>query len=149
MTRITIDVDTRAARDLFTKLADFGAEPVQLALKSIGEALYNSTRERAAREIGPDGVPWAALSPRYAKRKQRLRPGAPLLKFDNHMLGDEFSYQLGDGYVDIGTDAPYGTRQQFGGGGIPARPFLGASEDDIAEIQQILSERLQAALDED
>jgi len=41
--------------------------------------------------VSPDGTPWAALSPRYAKRKERERPGVPKLKFDNHMLGDRLS----------------------------------------------------------
>jgi phage gpG-like protein len=144
---VTITVDDADVQAMFARLETFGAERMQLALRDVGEALYNSMLERASREEGPDGVAWADLSPRYARRKENLRPGVPKLKFDGHLLGDRFSYQVGDGFVDIGTSAIYGARQQFGGGGIPPREFVGFSDDDATEIRTILGEHLEAAID--
>lgn len=116
-------------------------------LQDIGEYMLRATRDRAATESGPDGSAWPALSPRYAARKQKLRPGVPMLKFDNHMLGDMLSYQLADDQtLLIGTNAPYGATQQFGRGGIPARPWLGASGEDGAEILEIVRDHVRAPL---
>jgi phage gpG-like protein len=144
---VTITVDDAEVQAMLSRLVEFGGEPIQQALGDVGEALYTSTLERAALEESPDGVRWADLNPRYAKRKAKLRPGLPMLRFDNHMLGDMFSYQVGDGFVDIGTGAIYGARQQLGGGGITARPFLGESEQDATTLREILAEHLQGAID--
>jgi len=81
----------------------------------IGEYLLRSTRDRAARQISPEGSAWQALSPRYKARKDKERPGLPMLKYDNHMLGDRLSYQVEGGALLLGTSAPYGARMHFGG----------------------------------
>lgn len=89
----------------------------QLMLKDMGEYLLGSTRERAARQVSPDGTAWQALSPRYKRQKDKQRPGLPMLKFDNHMLGPSmFSWQVdrATGDLLVGTNAPYGAAQHFG-----------------------------------
>lgn len=86
----------------------------QLMLKDMGEYLLSSTRERAARQVGPDGTAWQALSPRYKRQKDKQRPGLPMLKFDNHMLGDRLSWQVDGNVLLVGTNAPYGAEQHFG-----------------------------------
>ncbi|MGO4699811.1 phage virion morphogenesis protein [Dyella sp. 2RAB6] len=159
-----------------------------LLLSDIGEYLVRSTRDRAAAQVSPDGTPWAALSPRYAKWKERQRPGVPKLKFDNHMIGDQFTHQVDSSTLYVGTNAPYGAIQQ-GGGEIhiaarsqqayfherngevsphfvnkrksnfaqwvtlpaytikmPARPWLGVSEQDANEIVQLTLDHLAAAV---
>jgi phage virion morphogenesis protein len=88
---------------------------LQLLLRDLGEALLNSTRERAQQQVDPAGRRWAALSPGYKKWKDKKRPGLPILKFDNHLLGDQLSYQVSGNTVLVGTNAPYGAAHQFGG----------------------------------
>ena len=130
--RIELQLDTGAASVALAGLAQqLDADGRQQLLGQIGEFALRSTRDRAALQIAPDGTPWSPLSPRYARRKERLRPGLPMLMFDNHMLGDQLAWQLdGTDAVLMGTSAPYGARQQRGGGGIPARVWLGLSELD-------------------
>lgn len=112
----------------------------QLLLSHIGEYLVGSTRDRAAREVDPDGRRWRALSPAYARWKQKKRPGVPILKFDNHMIGDQFTHQLdGDDAVLVGTNAVYGAKHQFGS---PPRPWLGVSSEDAEEIIAIARSHL-------
>lgn len=145
--RIEIQLDASQAQAALHGIGNqLGPDAQALLLKDIGEYLLKATRDRAAGEVSPAGTPWAALSPRYAARKAKQRPGLGLLKFDNHMLGDKFSFQVSPGEVLVGTNAPYGARQQFGGGGIPARPWLGVSDADDEGIAELVIKRLQGGL---
>lgn len=88
----------------------------RLLLMDWGEYLLRSTRERAKLEQDPRGRKWRALSPSYKRSKQKKRPGASILKFDFHMLGDQLSWQTdGDDALLVGTNAPYGAIHQDGG----------------------------------
>lgn len=110
--RITTDVVSPALAKAAAALDDSGMTAM---LADIGEYLLRSTRERGAREISPDGTAWQALSPRYKAQKDKRRPGLPMLKYDNHMLGDRLSYQVEGAALLLGTSAPYGARMHFGG----------------------------------
>lgn len=145
--RIEIQADTGAASAALEGLAhQLDADGRQQLLGQIGEYVLRSTRDRAALQVSPDGMPWAPLTPRYARRKEKLRPGLPKLKFDNHMLGDQLAWQLDDPAVLVGTYAPYGARQQDGGGGILARPWLGLSQLDQDGIARRVVAFLQKGL---
>jgi phage virion morphogenesis protein len=109
---ITADTLTPALRRAGEQL---GARGLELLLRDIGEELLNSTRDRAQQQVDPAGRRWAALSPGYKRWKDGKRPGLPILKFDNHLLGDQLSYQVGGNMVLVGTNAPYGAAHQFGG----------------------------------
>lgn len=149
MAGVSITIDDGQVQGLFKRLVHAAGDTDQ-ALRDIGEYELRATRERAAREESPDGTPWVKLAPRYAARKAKKRGGAPILKFDNHMLGDRLNYQVGDNWVEIGSNVPYGALHQFGGkpgmaagpAAVPARPWLGLSDQDTAEIKQILTDHL-------
>lgn len=111
--RIEIIKDT-ARPALRRAIAKLQGEGRQLMLEDMGEYLLRSTRERAAKQIDPNGVPWQPLSARYKRWKDKKRPGVPILKFDAHMLGDQLSYQVQDDALLVGTNAPYGASHQFG-----------------------------------
>lgn len=147
--RVTIGVDDADVRAMLGRIADFGEAPPRAMFADMGEALVISTRDRAARQVDPDGVPWLDLSPKYQAYKDKKRPGVPILKFDFHMLGDQFGYQVGDTFLDVGTNAIYGAIQQLGGRGIPAREYLGISDDDADLLAEILGDHLQAVIDAD
>jgi len=135
--RVEITVDDKDVQAALQQAVDaLGPDGLAPLLGELGEYLLGTTRDRAATETGPDGEAWPALSPRYAKRKQRLQPGRHMLVFENHMLGDGLSWQIDGDALYVGTNAPYGARQQFGGGGIPARPWLGVSDADVEGIQE-------------
>jgi len=143
----TDDVEAQAALDRLLSFAD--GERSRLMMSDIGEAMKTNTELRAATQRSPDGTPWVALSPRYAKLKAKLRPGVPMLRWDSHMIGDMFSWQLDqtDGAAVIGTNAQWGATHQFGDSGrnIPARPWLGLSDDDQGEIIEILLDHARMA----
>lgn len=114
-------------------------------LEDIGEFLLASIRRRAAAQVSPDGAPWTPLTPRYAKLKATKRPGVPLLKFDNHMLGDGLSHQIDGNALLVGTSVVYGATHQFGRDQIPARPWLGLDDDDVTAVQRLMRRHLAAA----
>jgi phage virion morphogenesis protein len=148
-TNITIEIDDAEVRAVFAHWQSFdGGEALRLVLGDIGEALKISTEERAKRQVAPDGTPWVELSPKYARRKEKKRPGLPILRRDGHLLGDMLSWQPeGNDEVVVGTNAIYGATHQFGRAKIPSRPFLGLSDEDRSEIVTILAEHLTRALD--
>ncbi|KAF1009067.1 MAG: hypothetical protein GAK28_00700 [Luteibacter sp.] len=112
----TLDLQAQQAIDALASLArQLAPEGQTLLLQDIGEYLMRATPARAARQVSPDGIPWAPLKPRYAKAKAKVRPGVAMLRFDNHMLGDQLSSQVEGDTLYHGTNAPYGALQQFGG----------------------------------
>ncbi|MGB3393242.1 MAG: phage virion morphogenesis protein [Stenotrophomonas sp.] len=109
---ITQNTASPALKRLLGKLR---GDDQEMMFAQMGEYMMGSTRERAAREESPDGSRWRPLSPGYAKWKAKKRPGVPMAKFDFHMLGDQFAYQVDAQGLLLGTNAPYGAIYQFGG----------------------------------
>lgn len=121
------------------------------ALKEIGKTLKESTHKRFETTTSPDGSAWplnSVLSTLLYKEGDR-----PLT--DGGILGDTINYRLlGNDAVEIGSPMKYAAMQQFGGkksefpklwGDIPARPFLGISDDDKNDILTIIHDHLSAA----
>jgi phage virion morphogenesis protein len=127
-------------------------------IAALGES---STRLRFRTQTGPDGKPW----------KPSLRAqitGGRTLTQDGH-LAASISSRSGRDWAEWGANRIYAAIHQFGGvirarnakalrfalagGGfatvqsvrIPARPFLGLSSDDVADIVHLIETRLAAA----
>jgi phage virion morphogenesis protein len=139
-----IEIDDRQVLAALRRLEDFARNP-DLALRDIGEALLGTHRARFEDQEAPDGTPWAALDPKYQARKRRNAERILVLE---GWLRDQLSYQVDGQRLELGTARIYGATHQFGReeAGIPARPFLGLSEADQAEILEILREHLEAGL---
>ena len=143
---ITIEINDRHVREVLDQLVDLTARNMKPALRAIGEYLDLAHRQRWDREVSPDGAPWAPLDPKHRARKKR-NPDKVLV-LDTH-LRDTLRYQVGDDSLSFGTDRIYGATHQFGAPerGIPARPFLGLSEDDRREVLEILQEHLAGGIE--
>lgn len=130
---------------------EHGVEHLNPALAEIGEYLLDAHHKRWAQEQSPDGDPWAPLSPVTIERK-----GHGDILRDSDTLRGQLAYQLGDDELLFGSNLEYAAMMQFGGTTspnsmipnkpIPARPFLGTSADDDAEILAILSDHLSGPL---
>lgn len=162
---ITIKVDDKQVLDMLAELSRRMTN-LQPAMKEIGEDIVASTKRRFASSTGPDGTPWEANSPvtvaRYlgvfsgshkkdgtlSKRGAARSAGKKPLIGETKTLSSTINYQLnGTSAVHIGSPKVYAAMHQFGGtkaqfphlwGDIPARPFLGISEPDKANILDIL-----------
>lgn len=125
------DAELKAGlKKLEAKLGDL--EPF---FKDVGEALLNSTRERFRTLTAPDGEPWKPLSPAYAARKPRHK-AKPLTL--SGVLRGTLVKRADPNSLRVGTPMIYGATHQFGRGKIPARPFLGLSESDRADLLDAL-----------
>ena len=156
--RINLDVDDGDVLDALNRLRRAGGETAP-ALRSIGEDLINSTRERFNDHQAPDGSPWADLKDSTKARKPRNKD--KILTRDGD-LRREISYRLGPDHVDVGSSRIYAGTHQFGAdrgsygnaangqpipwGDIPARPFLGVSDDDRDMIEEVFVDHLRQAL---
>ena len=118
-------------------------------MQSIGEILVASTKARFPAGQAPDGSKWVANSPVTLARKKDPRP----LFGPNSRLHREIFAESGADFVEVGSPMPYAAMQQFGGtkvrfphlwGNIPARPFLGLSEEDEVNIVAAVEEELLA-----
>ncbi len=155
--RIRIDLDDERTRRNIRRAIAAGID-MQPAARSIGELLLRTTRKRFDTQSSPDGVPWAPLSESTLKRKKHNRD--KVLTERGYLRGG-LNYRSGRDYVEIGSDRIYASTHQFGAGkgafgstgsgkpipfgDIPARPFLGVSDEDAVDIQGEIADYISGA----
>jgi len=135
-------------------------------MNSIGELVEFQTEQRFEEGVSPEGVPWAPKS--EATRAAYERRGVavdyrPLFgpNVDGEPLRKSFSRSYGPDFVEVGTNKIYSAVMQFGAkqgafgadaaghpvpwGNIPARPYLGISEENRTQILEEIDEWLARA----
>lgn len=144
--RMTLTIHDRELRSLLAAFADRSEEPGPF-LKSAGEEMLDRIGERFRGEHGPDGESWARHSQATIRKRLKKYGNAPLtiLRMRGHLAGN-ITYQVNGAVLAIGTDSPvahYAAIHQFGGQAgrghkvtIPARPYLGWGEEDMAIIEE-------------
>lgn len=117
---------------------------------AIGEELLLSTDARFDSQTDPGGRPWEPLNSKYAEWKRAFHGHDRILKLRGY-LRDTLHYQATDVSVAIGSNRIYSAIHQFGGQTgrehkttIPARPYLGVSDDDVAAILEIIEDAFAA-----
>lgn len=149
----SVEFDQAPIVDALGRLAAIGERPRRL-LAVLGERLVNSTKERFATNLAPDGASWAPLNPAYAE----IRTPKPIL-VQSGTLRDSIHAEVGTSFVRVGSSMIYAGVHQRGAvirvksarsldfvlGAppflvrvksvrIPARPYLGISAEDEAAI---------------
>ncbi len=148
--QIKIELDDASVQAAFNRLLRAGRDltPVMAAIG-----------ERFDDEQSPEGKPWAPLSAVTLARKRKNRD--KILTEYGHLRGT-LAYRAGRQQIEIGSTRIYAGTHQFGAeqgafgrtkrggpiprGDIPARPFLGVSDEDRAEINQAVRDFLVGAL---
>lgn len=150
MADFEIKVDDAQVLTTLQRLRALGANPAP-AMRDIATIGEKSTRRRFRTEIGPDGKKWKA------SLRVQLRGGKTLTK-GAHLSGSVSSNYSRD-YAEWGVNRIYAAIHQFGGRAgrkvgkagplrgviIPARPYLGLSNEDQGGILDALQRRIQAA----
>jgi phage gpG-like protein len=138
---VTDDKDIiRFFEDKETKLKN-----MKQPLEKYGEYLVT---DHIVRQFAQQGFPkrWAQLSPEYAKWKRRHYPGRKILELTGKMKGG-FRVDAGPKSMRIVNRVTAGQRRnkiprwewhQYGTGIMPARPMLQITEDDMAELTDIV-----------
>jgi phage virion morphogenesis protein len=159
---IRVEGDMEHLKDAVKNLEEL---QVKALSKQIGMSLKESTRERFSTQEDPQGSPW--------KTSIRAKTEGGVTLTNTGILKNSIRYKVkGDG-VAIGTDVVYaGTHQEgfegtikaktsrglrFKIGGrwinkkevsikIPARPFMGIGEEDIEEVNEIVSAAIERCI---
>ena len=158
MSGVKIEIDSAALNAVLNKAVQTLANP-KLLFMEIGEELLSIHRMRFMQQQAPDGTPWQPLADWY--RAAKARNPDKILTLDGHLSGT-LRYQATTDGVVFGSDRPYAAIHQFGGtirpkhakalnvGGravkrvtIPARPWLGLSDNDQQRILEIAKSHLK------
>lgn len=132
-----------------------------LLMRRIAASGEASTRARFRSQTAPAGTPWPP------SLRVQLHGGQTLTERGH--LSDSLSSQSGEGFAEWGVNRIYAAIHQFGGviraknakalrfplanGAfavvravrLPARPFLGLSADDRADLVDLIEDRLRGA----
>lgn len=157
-----VEIEDRVFRAALDRLAA-GMEDMSKPMDEIGTFIMVTTKRRFEEGTAPDGSPWAPNSPVTLARKKDPRP----LIGESGQLGTQISFDAGQREVEIGSLMIYGRVQQLGAaqgafgafigkdkrgrdhfhhipwGDIPARPFIGLSDEDETGILDIVTEWLE------
>lgn len=145
MSGVTFEADIDAAVGALGRLTE---EQLAFLVDEIANLMVEQTNSRFSHEKrSPDGDPWAAWSPAYAKTRNPAR----------HSLldgGEQEGLRMSiDNYSTvssaiIGTNLLHAATHQFGSanGTIPARPYLGLSADNRIAIEDLVIGRLEDLL---
>jgi len=155
---MTLTGDWRRLADTLGRLAKLSTEDLG---RQIGEALLRSTKERFRMGRGPDGERWEPSA------RVRQKGGQTLV--NTRRLERSLGYQVRTGAVEVGTNDKRADVHQQGKTirarrkralkfkvgkqwvmvkqvKMPARPFIGISDEDDETIQQIIDEEIGGRL---
>lgn len=138
--RIDVESQLGEMSDKLGALAQ-GLGDLSPVMQAIAAVVENSTRERFATKKDPDGVDWQQLAPETIERKKGR--GGILVEYGDLMRS--ITSHATAVSAEVGTDRPYGKYHQMGWG-VPQREFLGLSEDDMADIQELLNDFMEDLL---
>lgn len=137
---ITITLDDEKLQAEFEALVRRLKDASPLMKKWAGH-LADASEDAFANETSPDGVPWVDLSKatEKARSKRGTWPGQKL-QVSGH-LARSVTPDHGTDWAEIGSNVRYARIQQKGGKAgrgrkvtIPARPFLGLSDETMRAI---------------
>ena len=119
-------------------------------LDGVGALVASQTQRRIAEEKrGPDGKAWKPWSEETARRRSGTQS---LLFYEGHLAGS-IDHEVAGDEVRVGSGLVYAAIHQFGGKAgrgrqveIPARPYLGLSDENRDEIEAVVTDWLEEVL---
>lgn len=156
--------DWRELHEALRKLRKGIPEEVK---KGIAEGILARTHRRFEESRAPDGAPWPPLSPatlaKEVRPRDRLKRGGISAAAQRRMalrkplvvtarLKNSIAWKVVGNRIYVGTNLEYARIHQFGGYAgrgrkvyIPARPYLGLTEEDREEAEALLREWVRRA----
>jgi phage virion morphogenesis protein len=153
---ISVTISDAKVRRAFEQLEHAMSGNTRPVMAAIGVELVGSTHMRFVTQTDPEGQAWHPLNPVYASEKRNSR-----ILTESGRLRDSVNSQASNDEVRVGTNTIYAAIHQFGGtiepknathlwfrmGGnlikadsvtLPARPFLGISNEDETSVAEIV-----------
>ncbi|KEQ19175.1 hypothetical protein GZ78_04045 [Endozoicomonas numazuensis] len=136
-----------------TDLAAAGAD-LSPVMKEISGILADASEQAFANEADPTtGESWQPLTEAHKGYRQSKGYTGSILQMSGQ-LAASIQSDHGRDFAQVGSNKVYAAIHQHGGlpdmrpanAAIPARPFLGASEDDKDEIMEVLARHLSDAI---
>ena len=152
MTAATITIDDQHIINSLRSLQELTGNIAPI-LDEIGSLMQDKILLNFREQHDPEGNDWLELSDATLAQRRKNGRGAEILR-DTGILNNSITYNVSGHAVEIGSDEVYANMMHYGGtktdfpwlwGDIPARPFVGASDADIAEINALLVRKLEAA----
>jgi len=138
--KLTVTVADAEVQAAFAELGRRGRDLAPV-MERVAAHYESSTRLRFEDQVAPDGMPWLPS-------QRAIRESGKTLYDQGLLLGSISSRGFAD-RAEIGFAKVYAAIHQFGGEAgrgrkvkLPARPFLGSSADDDAEVIAILQDFL-------
>ena len=143
-----IKLDDSAATALFDRISQGAASALPL-FTEIGSALEGTTKDRFRTKTAPDGTPWLELTEGWLQRKRERGFAEGILTMRGDLL-NSISFEAGADFAQIvAGPTDYALIHQQGGQAgrdratkIDARPYMGLSPEDEAEIREAAEEWL-------
>lgn len=104
-------------------------------LDMLASSVTESSKERFETKTDPQGQPWAAWSSAYAATVKN--PNHSLLFKSGALKASIANEIFGHDVAVIGTKQHYAKQHQYGAGMLPARPFIGLSEEDKKKLKEL------------
>lgn len=143
---VRVWIDDTKLQAVLGRLFAFGQDQ-SVAMADIAEGWMHRIQDRFDTQRAPDGSAWAPLSEKYKQRKTRAGYPETLLYMEGR-LRNELRPDYGTDFAEVATaPLPYAALHQFGGtsgmspgpAAVPARPYLGASPEDLAWMEKTLA----------
>ena len=138
--RIDVESQLGEMSDKLGALA-LGLGDLSPVMQAIAAVVEGSTRERFLTKQDSEGVSWKQLSPERLRQKK----GRGGILVDRGDLMRSITGHATAVSAEVGTDRPYGKYPQMGWGQ-PKREFLGLSEEDVLDIQDLLNDFMEDLL---
>lgn len=106
---------------------------------SVGQYMIKRTIKNFEHEQSPEGIKWTPLSLlRIKQRKKRHKGGRIKILSDTGELRRSVAYKAFSDKAVFGSNLIYAKTHQFGRGNIPARPFLGVTDEDKNKVLSMM-----------
>ena len=135
----TIDLSELVEVQKYLENLDLSEHKKQELLANIGTVVVFQTRDRFKSKKDPDGRIWKLWSKQYRITR---KSGQSLLRNEGY-LEQSIVYKVNGNTVEVGSDEVYAGTHQYGHKGIPARPYLGITQQNKKEIETEIIEYLK------
>ena len=152
MARSVVTIQDNELKVLCSRLNSMALKPSERKdlLGSIGVEMETQTKERFQTKTSPDGDDWAEIAQStknfYRKKYGSENPGkGTLWSLSSVPMIDTVTSEVSSWSVLVGATKVYAAVHQYGWSerNIPARPYLGLSSEDKADIIGIINTFLE------